>query len=201
MINWSIDREEDEKADEYLREFKEVLQQLNRPNIELVLQTFEIKKRMRDYNKEKNSKLREETEIIIMNWLTDASEKNISIMNAELQLCTLLLDEYIETGNNKLIQEIESRTSILLDKLKVEGREIPRIAILAYRLMVLWLRSRIQNDKKRSSEIEHLLSKTEEYAGVKGNKLLLKYLKDQREKYASIIEELEEIVEKYIESH
>ncbi len=198
MIEWSFDKGDVEKANEYIREYEQVLLQLKDPHIKLILQNYENRKKLIDLNKSKSPKLREELIYLLRKWLANASEKKIPAAITDLLLCSLLLDEYIETGNNDLIDEIESRTSVLLEESKVQGEEIKRIAILSYRLMALWLRAKIQNDRKRSDEVLQLLAKTEEYAGVKGNKLLLKFLKGERERYATIIGELEEIVEKYI---
>ena len=51
---------------------------------------------------------------------------------------------------------------------------------------------------KKYDEISQLLSKTEEYAGVKGNKLLLKSIKDAQEYYSSLMKELDDFVKSYV---
>jgi len=52
-------------------------------------------------------------------------------------------------------------------------------------------------DEKKLEEIRLLLSKTEEYARVKGNKLLLKSIKQAQEYYSSLMEELDDFVKSF----
>ena len=62
------------------------------------------------------------------------------------------------------------------------------------------IQAKIHGNEKKLEEIQELLLKTEEFAGVKGNKLLLKYLEGNREYYISLTDELVEIIEKYVRS-
>lgn len=201
MISMSFDNGEMEKVDNYVKELKLILVQMKNPNMDLVMRGYVIRKVMNDFYESNSPRIREESEKLIREFIKDASSRDFHTRGFKIHLCSLLLLEYLDTGNNELIDEIELITTELLESSKSQGKDIQRIAILFYRLIALWFRSKILGDKEKSEEIQQLLSKTEEYAGVKGNKLLLKYMKISHEFYASQIEELEEIVEKYIESN
>ncbi|MBK5113918.1 MAG: hypothetical protein KGD59_04980 [Candidatus Heimdallarchaeota archaeon] len=153
---------------------------------------------IKKFHKSKSTLIREDAERIIREIINDESIDENSKWGFKLDLCFLLLHEYIDTGKSELVDEIETITSNLLTDLKFYDEVIPRIGILSYRLFALLIQAKIHGDKKKLEEIQDLLSKTEKFAGVKGNKLLLKYLEENREYYTSLTDELVEIIEKYV---
>jgi len=193
----TVNKGEIEKADEYFEEVKPIIQQLNDPKYDLTIRTFEIWKLRRRFFETKSSLILEEVENKLRELINDETINYRRKIGLKMDLCKILLDVYLNTGNNEVIDEIESLTSELLESSSKYDSEIYRISILTYRLLALWIQAKIIGDDKKIDEVRLLLSKTEEYAGVKGNKLLLKSIKQAQEYYSSLMEELDTFVKSF----
>ncbi len=199
LIDKSVEIGDFEKADEYLEELKPILQQTKSSYYDLELKHYEIKKKTKIFIDTKNNLIRDELENNLREIIDDDNLDESHKWDAKFALCRLLLVEFIETRNNEIIEEIDTKTSNLLQYLsKYDKRIIPRIAVLFLRLLVLWIQAKIDGDMEKLEETQKLMLKTEEFAGVKGNKLLLRYLKDNRMYYTTFTDELIAFVEKYI---
>lgn len=194
----TVDKGEIEKADEYFEELKSIMQQSNDTNFDLTIRSFEICKLRRRLYETNSSLIRDEAERKLREIINDESIPYGKRVAFKIDLYSILMHEYMSTGNNEIIEEIESITAELLDRVKDDDSEIRRISVLTFRLIALWIQAKIMGNEMKYDEISQLLSKTEEYAGVKGNKLLLKSIKDTQEYYSSLMKELDDFVKSYV---
>ncbi|NHJ33616.1 MAG: tetratricopeptide repeat protein [Asgard group archaeon] len=197
LIRMYIDKGELEKADRYFDELKPIARQRKEEDYDLFFQRYEIRKIMKKMHENNNALIREEAEGKIRELLEDETIPDDTKKGLLWELCTVLLHEYVSTGNDKLIEEIDSITTIILETPYARFSEIGRIAALSYRIIALWLQAKFRKDEKKIKEIQNLLSKTEEYAGVKGNKLLVKSIQGLQEHYSSLMKELEDFIQNY----
>jgi len=197
IVRMSVDRGEIKKADEYFEELKPIIQQLNNSNFDLEIRVFELRKLKRKYFETHSNLLLEEVESKLRELINDETVEYRWKNWFKMELCSILLDVYLRTGDNYIIDEIESLTTELLGLMSKYDSEIRRIALLTQRLFALWIQAKIMGKEKKIEEIRLLLSKTEEYAGVKGNKLLWKHIKKEQEYYSSLIEEFDVFVKSF----
>ena len=197
LVNMSLNIGEYEKADEYFEELKPIIRQRDKSNYNYYMRRYEIRKLMKKLYENNNALLRGEVERKVREMIKDETIEKDSRRGLLWELCSILFHEYISTGDNSLIDEIDSITTELLEETNIYFSEIGRISALSYRLIALWLQAKIGRDEKKTEEIQQLLSKTEEYAGVKGNKLLVKSIQNLQEHYSSLMEELEDFIKKY----
>lgn len=197
IVRMSVDRGEIKKADEYFEELKPIIQRLNNSNFDLEIRVFELRKLKKKYFETHSNLLLEEVESKLRELINDETLEYRWKNRFKMELCSILLDVYIRTGDNDIIDEIESLTTELLEHASRYDSEIRRIALLTYRLLALWIQAKIMGKEKKIEEIRLLLSKTVEYAGVKGNKLLWKHIKKEQEYYSSLIEEFDDFVKSF----
>ena len=194
----TVDKGEIEKADEYFEELKTIMKQSNDTDYDLTIRSFEIWKLRRGLYETNSSLIRDEAERKLREIINDEYIPYGKRVYFKFDLNSILMHEYMSTGNNEIIEEIESITTELLDYVKNDDSEIGRISVLTHRLFAVWIQAKVTGNDKKYDEISQLLSKTEEYAGVKGNKLLLKSIKDAQEYYSSLMKELDDFVKSYV---
>ena len=182
-----IDKGEIEKADKYFEELKPIIRQRKKSNYNFYMQRHELRKLMKKLNENNHALIREEAERKVRELLEDETINEDWKRGLLWELCTILLHEYVSTGNNTLIEEIDSITTELLEAHDIYLSEIGRISALTYRIIALWVQAKIRGDEKKTEEIQQLLSKTEEYAGVKGNKLLVKSIQNLQVHYTHLL--------------
>jgi hypothetical protein len=197
ITRMSVGRGEIKKADEYFEELKPIIQQLDNSNFDLEIRNFELQKLNKRYFETHSTLILEEVESKLRELINDETIEIRWKNGFKTNLCSILLDVYLRTGDNDVIDEIESLTTELLEHASRYDSEIRRITLLTYRLLALWIQAKIMGNKKKIEEIRLLLSKTEEYAGVKGNKLLWKHIKKEQEYYSSLIEEFDDFVKSF----
>ena len=116
---------------------------------------------------------------------------------ALINLAEILLQDFLQTGNDEILEELQTITFELLENAKKQ--ELPRIRLEAYniRLLMLWIQAQYSQNQVDIKEIQNLLMKSQELANEKGLHKLAETFSIRYERLLNHAQQWDSFIRKY----
>ena len=195
LISIHIRKREEEEADKYLKQIEKLA---SATNIKIVSQNYRLSKALIRSEKSRPKFWVKAIDILEELVLEEIVSHEITV-KALILLCEILLNEFSISGNNEVLDDLQTHTSRLIEIAKNQNSYTLRVEANNIRVLTLWLQAQNTDADIELQSTRRLLLEAQQLAVEKGLARLAQKIQKQHNNILAQLEKWDEFLRKYYE--